>query len=67
MKKLRLVLALAIVGASLISTRPVSAEEEEGPKCSCWYTQSNKYGVLVKFPNGDEDCQIKDCWVQIEN
>jgi len=65
-KKIRVLLALAVVGSAAGFVYPASAAADE-PKCDCWYWQSNVYGVIVKTTvngkevetcNGDAACSV---------
>lgn len=65
----RVLLALAIVAASLATSRPVRAEEESGRKCNCYSWIFRHHGTWSLTMDGELNplpfCNQTDCWVDL--
>jgi len=68
-KRVRLGVAVAIVGASLALGRPAKAEGDDiTTKCECyssWFGYHGVYQVSTELPVSF--CAKADCWVPLEN
>ena len=66
-RRLRLGVAIGLVGLSLMLGRPASAEDDgaPAPKCNC-YIPFLGHGTWYVGPDGVA-CGRTDCWVPLEN
>jgi len=65
--RVRVGLAIALVGVSLVLGRPASADDDGGsaPKCNC-YIPFLGHGTWYSY-DGAPACGRTDCWVPLEN
>jgi hypothetical protein len=62
MKSVRLALAcLILLGSGAIGTAVFARGSSGGPKCNCYYPNSNTYGVQ----DGHGGCPAVDCWIPL--
>jgi len=40
---------------------PTGAQEDEAPRCNCYYPNTGRYGVIRWG-----DCRVVDCWIILE-
>ncbi|HEX8845686.1 MAG TPA: hypothetical protein VF791_13625 [Pyrinomonadaceae bacterium] len=52
-----LVALIVVVAFSLTRQRQLGLTQQAKPKCTCWFPQEKKYGVLDE----KEGCKIVDC------